>query len=59
MNELTLLLGLLSGGVSTTSGGGGTTGSGRGGTTTRADVGQEILDVLALKSLYAIVLVCC
>jgi hypothetical protein len=45
--DLLLLLGLLSSG--TTSGGSGTTGSG--GTTTGTNVGQEVLDILALKSL--------
>ena len=46
--SLCLLLGSLSG-ISTTSSG--ATGSGCGGTTTRADGGQELLDILALESL--------
>jgi len=44
-----LLLGLLLGGAARR--GAGTTSSG-GGSTTGADVGQEVLDVLALESLY-------
>jgi len=51
VNPLTLLLLLLSGrGVSGTSSGGSATGGG-GGTTTRADVQEQVLDVLALKGL--------
>jgi hypothetical protein len=43
---------LLSGSGSVTTGSGGSTASGSGsGSTSRADVGQEVLDVLALKSL--------
>jgi hypothetical protein len=43
---------LLSGSSSVTTSGGGSTASGSGsGSTSRADVGQEVLDVLALKSL--------
>lgn len=48
--SLLLLLGLLSGSGLTTSGGS-ATGSSRGSTTAGADVGKEVLDVLALKSL--------
>jgi hypothetical protein len=49
--QLTLLLLLLSGrGVSGTSSGGSATGGG-GGTTTRADVQEQVLDVLALEGL--------
>lgn len=48
--QLTLLLLLLNGLSGTTSGG--TTGSrGSGSGASRADVGQELLDILALKSL--------
>jgi hypothetical protein len=49
--KLTLLLGLLGGGITTSSGSRGSTASRGGGTTARADVGKEILDVLALESL--------
>lgn len=50
MEKLTLLL-LLSGGITTLSGSRGSTASSGSGTTAGADVGKEILDVLALESL--------
>lgn len=51
--ERTLFLGLLLGLLSSSGTTGGSATSGRGGgTTTRADVRQEVLDILALESLY-------
>lgn len=44
---LSLLLGLLGGGTASS----GSSASGGGGTATGADVGQEVLDILAVKSL--------
>jgi hypothetical protein len=50
--SLVLLLGLLGGSTGVTASGGTTSSAARGSSTTAgADVGQEVLDVLALKSL--------
>lgn len=52
MFERTLNLLLLSRGISGTTGGGSTTGSGGGSSATRANVDEQVLDVLALQSLF-------
>jgi hypothetical protein len=49
----TLLLLLLSGSIGGIATSSGSTASGSGGTTTGADVHEEVLDILALKSLFA------